>query len=81
MIMQLIINFHELFLVNKRNHTSHLKKKTCSYHKDKFVNVRAIYNPVLPCSNLTFFGIKEVISSSSFSMHGSLLIYTHFTSP
>lgn len=75
--MQFIINFHELFLVNKRNHTSHLKKK-CSYHKDKFVNVRPIYNLVLPCSNLTFFGIKVVISSSSFSMHGSLL---RFTSP
>lgn len=36
-IIQLIINFHELFLVNKRNHTSHLKKKTA--HKDTFVKL------------------------------------------
>lgn len=80
MIMQLIINFHEPCLVNKRNHTSHLKKK-CFYHKDKFVNVRAIYNLVLPCSNSTFFGIKQVISSPSILMHDSLSIHTYVTSP
>lgn len=70
MIMQLIINFHELRLSNKRNHSSHLKKNAFI----KLVNVRAIYNLVLPCSTSTCFCIKQVISSPLISMHCSLLI-------
>lgn len=77
MIMQFIINFHELCLVYKRNLTSELKKNAFI----KLVNVRAIYNLVLPCSTSTFFCIKQVSFSSLIFMHGSLSIYTCFTSP
>lgn len=77
MIMQLIINVHELCLVYKRNLTSQLKKNAFI----KLVNIRAIYNLVLPCSTSTFFCIKQVIFSSLISMHGSLSIYTYFSSP
>lgn len=80
MIMQSIINFDELFLVNKRNHPFHLKKK-CFYHKDKLVNVRTIYDIALSCSTSTFLCIKQVISSFPISMHGSCSKYTYLTPP
>lgn len=79
-IKQLSRRLNESCLVNKRNHTSHLKIK-CFCHSDKLVNVRAIYHLVLPCSNSSFWGIKQVISSSSICINGSLSIYTYFSSP